>query len=547
VVRTVVVLGSGAAGLTAALAAKRAGAEVDLYEKAETIGGTTALSGGACWIPINPHAQNAGLSDSRDEALAYLNSLSFGLIDPAMAETLVDRGPDVVNWLESTTTLKFSVVGGYPDYHPERVGGLPLGGRTLDPGLCSYRELGKWAKRVTPSGRVESLTLAETGMGGGTGHLDAETTARRKAEDLRGCGLSLIGHLLKACLECGIVPKTGTRGLDLEIDSGGVSGIQLQESNGTVISRQADAVVLATGGFEWNDELVRAFLRGPMSAPVSLETCTGDGLLMAMRAGASLANMREAWWTPCVRIPDPTGRINRPYLINRERTLPGSIMVNRSGKRFTNEAANYNSIGGAFHVLDAVDFGYPNLPAWLIFDQAYLRRYGFAHLTPTDTSPAWLTHADSIENLAAMIGVEPAGIARTVSQWNTYVDQGKDADFCRGQSVYDTWAGDAAHRGTPQGTLGKISAPPYYAVEVLSGALGTRGGPRTETHGRVLDTRGQPIKGLYAVGNAMASPTGMVYGGAGGTLGPALVFGYLAGIDAASGNHCDRIAAPAVD
>jgi 3-oxosteroid 1-dehydrogenase len=314
--RHVAVLGTGAAGLTAALAAAEAGARVSLFEKADTVGGTTALSGGACWVPNNRHTLALHGEDSRERALEYLNSLSFGLIDSDLLETLVDTGPEVIDWLEKQTSIQFSAVDGYPDYHPDRPGAAPHGGRTLDPGLFPFRELGEWADRVTPSGRLDALTLSDTGLGGGTGQLAPAVLAERQAADLRGCGLSLVAHLLKACLDIGVEPQTQMRAIDLQFNDGWV----VEFEGGKSVS--VDAVVIATGGFEWNPDLVRSFLRGPMTAPASLSTCTGDGLLMAMRAGAMLGNMREAWWIPCSDIPGPDGVRPRPYLINRERTLP---------------------------------------------------------------------------------------------------------------------------------------------------------------------------------------------------------------------------------
>lgn len=521
--RRVVVLGSGAAGLTAALAAAQAGADVELFERAPTVGGTTALSGGACWIPNNRHTNGLHGEDSRERALEYLRSLSLGMIDDDLLVALVDTGPVVVDWLEATTTLRFTAVDGYPDYHPDRPGSLEHGGRTLDPGLFPFRDLGEWTDRVTPSGRLEQLMLSETGLGGGTGQLDPATLDDRRTRDLRGCGLSLVGHLLKACLDRDVVPQTGRRAVDLVKTDPGWE--VLFEDGARAL---ADAVVIATGGFEWNPNLVRAFLRGPMTAPVSMPTCTGDGLLMAMRNGAALGNMREAWWIPCSPVPG-----DRPYLVNRERTLPGSIMVNRDGRRFTNEAANYNAIGGAFHVLDPNAFRYVNLPAWLIFDHAYLRRYGFAQVPPGGSAPDWLVSADGLDTLAKAIDIDAAGLTETVADWNQNCLNLVDTRFRRGESRYDTWSGDAERRGEPASTLGPLSEPPFYAIEVRSGALGTRGGPRTTADAQVLDTYGAAIPGLYAAGNAMASPTGMVYGGGGGTLGPALTFGYLAGRHAA--------------
>jgi succinate dehydrogenase/fumarate reductase flavoprotein subunit len=529
----VVVLGTGAAGLVAAIAAAEGGASVGLFEKADRVGGTTAISGGGCWVPCSAQMAASGIADSRDDALRYLVSLSFGHIRPGFAETFIDEGPRVFQRLQSAAGLRMKIVSGYPDYHPERPGGKPGGGRTLEPELFSFRQLGGWADRVVSSHRNPHLMLSDTTLGGGTGHLDEKIRAQRHEEDLRGCGAALVGPLLRACLDRGIEPVTASRAHDLVIDDGRVAGVIVEQPAGTVIVHADRGVVLATGGFEWDPELVRGFLRGPMTSPASIPTNVGDGLLMAMRAGAALDNMPQAWWAPVIEIPgDMSFGRQHATLLNRERTLPRSILVNKLGRRFANEAANYNALGGAFHQLDTTRFDYANLPCWLVFDAGYLARYGFRDVRPADPAPAWMTRADSLGGLAAAIGAPAEALTETVTRWNSNVESGDDQDFHRGRSAYDLWSGDAAARGTVDSTLGPIDKPPYYAIEVRSGTLGTSGGARADLHGRVLDTRGKVIPGLFAAGNVAAAPTGMVYGGAGGTLGPIITFACRAGMAA---------------
>ena len=532
----VVVLGSGAAGLTAALAAALAGAEVRLFEKASVLGGSSAISGGVPWVPLNHHQDAAGIADSREDALAYLASLSLDRMDPAMAEAFVDNGRDTVQWLEEQTELRFTLLPHYPDYHPENPGGKPDGGRSLDPGLFSYASLGPWQDKVARSKRSAHLKITDTTLGGGTGYLDEAELQRRIDNDLRGCGNALVGPLIKALLDLGVEPIVDAAATDLLVEDGRVVGVRLLVDGAEQVVRARRGVVLATGGFEWNTELVAEFLRGPMTAPTSVPSNTGDGLLMAMRAGARLANMGQAWWVPAVKIP---GDVNfgqqRSNLVNRERTLPGSIMVNRAGRRFTDEAANYNALGGAFHQMDPVAFGYANLPAWLVFDGRHAQRYGSFGTPAGQPIAEWIPRADSVRALAELVGVDPDGLEATVERWNGFVDNEQDEDFGRGDSAYDRWSGDGDFRFTKASTLGRIDEPPFYAVPVESGTLGTSGGPRTDPQGRVLDTRLRPIPGLYAAGNVAAAPTAMAYGGAGGTLGPILVFGRLAGQAAAGG------------
>ena len=528
----VVVLGTGAAGLTAALAAAHEGAEVGLFEKGEKIGGTTALSSAVVWLPDNRFAREAGVADSRQEGLDYLASLSHGLILPELAEALVDTGAELVDWLESSTPVHFQLVHGFPDYHPEHPGGKPDGGRSIEPVLFSYDTIPGWTDRVV--GTPRRMCVADTPTGGGTGVIQPDELVHREAGSLEGLGRALIGSLLAGCLERGVEPVTSTRASRLVIEDGRVTAVVVEGPDGTARTVGASAVVIATGGFEYDGGLVRDFLRGPMRAPAGVPTNTGDGLRMAMRVGAQLGNMREAWWVPVIELPGerPDGG-NNVFLVLRERTLPRSIMVNDQGRRFTNEAANYNALGGAFHAFDPSRFRYLNQPCWLVFDEEFVQRYGCFGNGPGSPVPEFIRRALSLAELATMIGVPSPELEETVSRWNKMADAGHDDDFDRGDSAYDGWCGDRSAYPGPLATLGPIDTAPYYAVELVSSTLGTKGGPRTDVDGNVLDVDGRPIPGLFAAGNAMAGPTGMVYGGAGGTLGPAMVFGYRAGRAAA--------------
>jgi succinate dehydrogenase/fumarate reductase flavoprotein subunit len=527
----VVVLGTGAAGLTAALAAAHAGARVALFEKAQQVGGTTALSSAVVWLPDNRYAREAGVTDSRQEGLDYLSSLSHGLILPELAEAFVDTGAEVIDWLESSTPVHFQLVHGFPDYHPEHPGGKPTGGRSIEPVLFSYDTVPGWSDRV--AGTPRRMNVSDTPTGGGTGVIDPDELARREAASIEGLGRALVGSLLAGCLEQGVEPVTSTRATRLEMTDGRVTGVELEGPDGTR-SVTARSVVIATGGSEDDADLARDFLRGPMRAPAGGPTNTGDGLRMAMRVGAQLGNMREAWWVPVIELPgERADGGNNVFLILRERTLPGSIMVNDQGRRFTNEAANYNALGGAFHAFDPTAFRYVNQPCWLVFDEAFVQRYGCFGNAAGAPVPDFITRAGSVTELAGLIGVPPHELDETVQRWNKLAESGHDDDFNRGDSAYDGWCGDRTAYPGPMATLGPLETAPYYAVELIGSTLGTKGGPRTDVDGNVLDVDGDPIGGLYAAGNAMAGPTGMVYGGAGGTLGPAMVFGFRAGRAAA--------------
>ncbi|GAB3505063.1 FAD-dependent oxidoreductase [Phytohabitans suffuscus] len=524
----VVVLGSGAAGLTAALAAAVQGARVAVFEKAELIGGTTALSGAGIWIPGNKIAARAGIEDSQEQGLKYLLSLSNGMILPELAEALVDGGPQLIDFLEAHTEIRLQLVPGYPDYHPEHPGGLAGGGRTLEPALVSFSGLEDWTARI--AGDIQRIMLVEMPLGGGTGVVAPEVLAERAAADLEGLGRALVGGLLKACLARGVTVATGVRGLRLTTRDGEVTGVRVNIADGERVV-PAGAIVLATGGFDYAPDLVRDFLRGPLSRGVGAPSNTGDGLRMAMRVGAQLGNMREAWWSPVLTTPgirSDGGR--RGLLISRERALPGSIMVNRYGRRFANEAANYNAFGGAFHHLDESKLDYPNIPAYLIFDHSTVERYGVFGNPPGGEVPDWVIRAATLDELADRLDLPADALRATVDRFNTHARAGMDPDFTRGVSAYDRFPGGRmGDPDSPHATLGPVTTAPFYGARVESSALGTKGGPRTDRDGRVLDVDGDPIRGLYAAGNVMASPSGMVYGGAGGTLVIAGVWGMYAG------------------
>jgi 3-oxosteroid 1-dehydrogenase len=531
----VVVLGTGAAGLTAAARAHADGARVGLFEKADTVGGTSAWSGGMVWIPNNPHMAEIGVQDSRDEALLYLDSLSHGLIDEKLAASFVDNGPAMVEWLESATPVVFEPMPGFPDYHPDHPGGKAPGGRSFECPMFAFDQLGVWSDRFTVGYQLRgNIKMAETPLGrGAPGGVPTQELERRKVHDERGAGQGLVGRLLKACLDRGIEPRTGMRATHLVTEAGRVTGVRFETSTGTLEVAACGGVVLATGGFEWNPALVRAFTRGPLARAVSVPTNTGDGLVMCMRIGAALGNMREAWWVPTIDVPHPE-RGMVAWQVNGERSRPHCIMVNDQGRRFTNEAANYNGFGAAFHVMDTSTFSYVNHPCWMVFDHHYLTKYGLAGHKATTPTPDWIVEAESIGALAASLHIPVDALAQTITRWNGHAKSGADPDFHRGRSSYDRYWGDPEFHGQAASTIGPLDTAPFYAVRVYSGTLGTKGGPMTDPDARVLDVDGQPIAGLYAAGNVMASAMGMTYGGGGGTLGPAMVFGYLAGQHAAA-------------
>ena len=270
----VIVLGTGGAGFTAAIAAHEAGARVSLFEKGDQVGGTTAWSGGMIWVPNNHHEATLGVEDSREKALTYLMSMSHGLMQQPLVEAFLDHGPEMVVFLEANTPVQFRPIPEFPDYHAEFPGGMPNGGRSLDCPLFSFHELGEWAEKVTlsPYYPMPYFSIYDTPLGQAKPQpLTPEELQRRIDGDLRGSGQALVGRLLRACLDRGIEPQIGHRAVRLLMDDDRVAGVVFETSDGE-IEVAADAVVLATGGFEWDKDLLRAFLRGPMTHPLSPNT-----------------------------------------------------------------------------------------------------------------------------------------------------------------------------------------------------------------------------------------------------------------------------------
>lgn len=539
----VVIVGAGAAGLSAALAAARSGASVRILEKAPAIGGTLSISGGIVWAPCNHHMKTAGISDSREEALAYFLDLDPGLRREPL-EAFIDGAGPALAFLEEHSRLAFSLLENYPDYYLDRPGAKAEGGRALDSGLFAFSELGDWQHRIAHNGAPFPLTVAETPLGGGSGVIDPDVMADRVGRDVRGFGQALAAALLEACISNGVTIELDSPVTALLRDHDRVTGVEVTPAGGQPTRWHASrGVIVTTGGFEWNQTLVRDFLRGPISAPASPPGNTGDGLKLVMSVGAALGNMTQAWWCPTIA-PDgetwdgPTwqGGAPRAYPILIERTMPGAFIVNSAGQRFCNEAGNYSAISGAFHQFDPASYSYPNLPAWLVFDEAYRARVPVASAMPGTPAPAWMVRGETAEELGAKAGIDGNALAATLARFNGFARQGADADFQRGVSAYDRFYGDRSRPGA-SATLGTLETPPYYAVPLHLGVLGTNGGARTDSVGRVLDTREQIIPGLYAAGNVMACPTGGIYAGAGGTLGPALTFGVLAGRHAARGGN----------
>lgn len=525
----VTVVGSGGAALTAAITAADNGVRVAVFERSDRFGGTTSYSGGKVWIPNNHHMRRLGLPDSAAAAKTYLTRV-IGSDYPEMIDAFLEHGPEMAEYVESNTPLNWYPCVNYPDYHPALRGATT--GRALDAVPFDASGMGADVDLVNRSPAFVPHTHEEWERWRSPANFDWELLGERAAGNVFTVGAAIVAGLLQGCLERGITLYHGARVVRLLQEEGEVRGIEVERDGETARIAARRGVILACGGFEWNDDMKRRFLRGPLEGAASPPTNEGDGIVMGAEIGAQLGNMSEAWWAPLVRVPGeavdghPIGRA----LIS-ERGAPGSIMVNRKGERFVNEAHNYNDITKVFHDFDPVACDWPNIPAWLVFDERFRGRYAVATVSPGQEIPDWVAKAETPAELAATLGVDPEGLGETLARFNEFARRGEDPDFGRGGDAYDRYYGDASVEPNPN--LAPIEEPPFYAVEVVPGAIGTKGGLVTDARARAFDVRGAVIPGLYACGNVAAFWMGRGYPGPGASIGPAMTFGYLAGLDIA--------------
>lgn len=517
----VVVAGSGAAGLVAAVRAADAGLRVLVAEKAALLGGTTAAGGGVMWAPNNHLARQAGYRDSHEDGVAYLTEAAGHVLTGAEVEWYVSMVPRAVAYLDAETRLSLTPIA-RPDYHMEWRGAAD-GGRGLDNDAFDPSEFPGLAETIRPSSYFPLLTMTERDQLNGRA-ADPELLARRAATGVRTMGGALVGSLLASALDRGVEIAVTAPVDDLVRDRDKWTVTLGGAAAGKTIS--AAAVVLASGGFEWNPRLRRTFLPFPVT-PISAPSNEGDGLELGLKAGAAVADMTAIWGVPVIsEAAHEYDGVQSGRMGNVEMTLPGSITVNAAGKRFVNEALNYHDACRVFASVDPMTGRQQNNPAWLVFDAAYLAKYpvaGSAAGSPAD----WMTAADSLEELGGLVGIDPAGLAATVTRFNADAAAGVDTEFHRGATPQDRFLGDAAN--TPNPCLAPLTTAPFYAVRISAGVLGTSGGLDTDFNGRVLDRHRQPIPGLYAAGNVSAGVFRNNYPGGGATLGSAITRAFAVG------------------
>jgi len=559
------VVGSGAAGMTGALRAHDLGATTLVIEKAGLFGGSTALSGGVVWVPNNPLMAQHGIADSPAAALQYLETVTAGTSSNDRLRTYVETAPRMMATLAESSHVRFECVTTYPDYYPEAPGGK-RGGRSCEPRVFDALQLG------AELGRLRRLPLERLIMGGRLSVRAADgllllaggapamwfmlralvkyyANVRARRLGLRNTNLTLGGALagrLRLSLMNRAVPLwLNTPLRELVTEGGRVVGACVERDGALLRIQAKQGVLLAAGGFEHNAAMRVRYQPAPIGDAwtAGCESNTGDTVAAGVAVGAGLDLMDESWWCPAML--HPPLHAAPVWVMIFEKNLPGGIIVNKRGQRFMNEAAPYNDVGKSMYRANRSDA--PAIPAYLIFDSTFRRKYPCGPITPgyavpdrrlpKDLEGNFFEKDDTLDGLARKIGVDPAGLLATANRVKEFARTGHDVDFHRGDSLQDRYY--TVNAEGPNPTLGPLAQPPFYAVKVYPGDLGTKGGFRTDTCAQVLSEANGAIPGLYAAGNCAATVMGRSYPGAGATIGPAMTFGFIAAEHAVRTGHRD--------
>ena len=566
----VVVVGSGGGGMTAALMAHDLGCKTLLLEKSASYGGTTAMSGGAIWVPGNHFQQQCGIEDSAEQALAYLKSVTRGEVAETRLKAYVEHAPEMIRYLHNNSSVRFRLVSDYPDYYPEYEGSMNQGGRTLEAIPFYDKSLGDEKNRMMDfhaQGAVlgklmmsvqDSHPILQSHLAGRT-HLGKQflsylaNPARflSRVDSRRTMGNALIGRLRLSLLQRQVPLLLNTAARELINDGQRIVGVIAEQESKKIVIKANKGVIFAAGGFEKNLKMREAFQEQPINCDWSMGHYAneGDAIEIGCTEGASVSLMDDAWWMPVIMIPgkimpwyikgawwESSSREGKdtPWFVMIERSLPGCIFVNSKGRRFTNEAVNY------------VDFvknqrashrqGDEAVPAYMIADQRFHMRYPFGPAMwgfpmKKYIESGHIVVADTIEALAEKLKIDKEALVDEVSKNNAYAQTGKDLDYEIGATKIQRYFADEAV--SPNPCLAPIDKPPFYAIRVYPGDIGTKGGLDTNESAQVLRKDGSVIEGLYAAGNCSSSVMGRAYPGAGGTIGPAMTFGYIAAKHAA--------------
>lgn len=548
----VLIIGSGASGLMAALAAHAEGLKVIVIEKEPLIGGTSARSGGWLWVPGNPISARAGIQDDPAEARRYIRAETGARCDAEKVEALLAHGPEMVAFCEARTMVRFSAAPAFPDYHMDQPGaalGRPICAQPFD-----ARPFGTLARRLQKPLRAMTFLGMAISSGGELGHFFNATRSLRSLDfvirrlarhgfDLLRFGQSmrlangnaLVGRLLASVEAANIPVLVDTAATDIVFAGSRVSGASVSRQGAPVTIETSRGIVLATGGFQQNPGMRKARLAdaaGAEPTPLSPAGNTGDGLAMGLGAGGQVHTdlTQPAAWAPVSEVCWPDGTKGAfAHIIDRAK--PGVVAVLRNGRRFVDESCSYHDFVVAMR--KAAQENQSAAEAFLVCDHATLRKYGLGFVKPfpiplrPHLRSGYLLRGRTLRELAGRAGIDAEALAATIDTFNPAAAQGMDPQFGKGQSIYGRYMGD--QNAAPNPCTAPLLEPPFYAVRVTPGVLTTYVGLRTDASARVLDPAGQAIPGLYAVGSDAASLGGGGYLGGGANLGPGMTFGYIAG------------------
>jgi 3-oxosteroid 1-dehydrogenase len=551
-----VIVGSGAGGLAAAIKAKLLGLKPLLLEKTPFVGGSSMMSGGILWLPNNPLMKRAGVADSREASLRYLEnfvSADSTYSTPARREAFVDAIDEFVTTMEGQG-MKYRFCHGYADYYDHLPGGHAVG-RALEAELFNLNRLGDWKNRSRMPSFAVPIRTSEFGKVMCMGvTLEGKLTAARVAgrfiwaklthQVLSGAGGSLQGRMLEIALKLGIDIWTDAGFVDFDMRNGRVEGIHIRHEGRDRTIGATRGVLISAGGFAHNSAMRNRYQRHPISSEWTFSNPgdTGEAIAAMARAGAGLALMDEAWWVMNWKHQIDAGGVSNdenPYLemgrhwqLLPELMKPHTIMVDQGGSRFVNETTSYMEIGRAIYARNATT---PAIPAWLIMDRQARKRYFFASQPPGHIPEKWIKSGwvkvdNTLAGLARQCGIDPAGLEAGIARYNTSCETGVDAEYGRGSNAYQRYYGDPTK---PNPCMGPISEPPFWAAALYPGDVGTCGGPIANERADVLRADGSAIEGLYAAGNCTASFCGPYYVGAGQSIAASSIFGYIAAKHAA--------------